>query len=147
MKHLFLYISVPLFILFILSGCVSGTKSLQQTQDTGYLIGEKILDSIRKKDYAQLSGTLARYGGPLLSEEQYLHSEKEFSSQFGSIVSFRYLTELQTPGVRNFLWIVTLEKQSLLQKEKKIHQELLFRLVIAENRKEGKVWILGMGFF
>lgn len=152
MKQLFFIAGMCLTCLSLSSGCIS----LAETRDgslqnklpyTGRRIGQDLLEAVREKNYTALSGILVRYGGPVPGRKEFLRADREFSSQFGTIVCFRFLTELETPAVRNLLWIVTLERQSAQQKEKKIRQELLFRLVLAENRKTGAVRILGMGFF
>lgn len=137
-------------LLLLLSGCAATVSPDWTVPDKSpssgnTLPGNALLESLRKNDYSKLSGTLLRYGGPLVRKEEFLHSQKEFSKQFGSIVSYRYLTELETPLFRNCLWVVTLERKG--ENDRKIRQELLFRLVMAEKGKNGKPQIVGMGFF
>jgi hypothetical protein len=137
-------------LLLLVSGCAAN-HTLQpgvQKDSSGpweVALGHRLLNALQEKDFTRLSGTLAEYGGPVLSREDFLLSQKEFSKKFGKIVSCRYLTELAAPLFRNDLFAVTLEREGV--QERKIRQELLFRLVTVEKGKNGKPQIVGMGFF
>ena len=138
-------------ILFLLlPGCRTNIAARSDTQEKTLrnreiLVGKSLLEAFRKNDFTALTGILAAYGGPIPARKDFLHSQKEFSKQFGEMISYCYLTDLETPLFRNCLFIVTLERKG--ENDRKIRQELLFRLVMTERGRNGKPQIVGMGFF
>ena len=94
-------------ILFLLlPGCRTNIAARSDTQEKTLrnreiLVGNSLLEAFRKNDFTALTGILAAYGGPIPARKDFLHSQKEFSKQFGEMISYCYLTDLETPLFRN----------------------------------------------
>ena len=105
-------------------------------------IGERLLAAIQTDDFKAFRACLA--GGPAanLTDRDFRTSRESILSQFGVIKEFRYLTELQTPSVRNLLWVAAFERKG--GNGQNIRQELLFRLVL--GTLDGRTIVLSFGF-
>lgn len=121
---------------------VAETPEIPADTSADIRIGERLLAAIRTDDFKAFRACLA--GGPAenLTDRDFRTSRESILSQFGVIKEFRYLTELQTPSVRNLLWVAAFERKG--GNGQNIRQELLFRLVL--GTLDGRTIVLSFGF-
>ena len=105
-------------------------------------LGNTLLSAIRADDFRAFHACLANGPAAKMTDRDFRTSRENILSQFGKIRDFRYLTALQTPSVRNRIWIVTFERKGA--DGRTITQEVLFRLVC--GTPDGRTVILGFGF-
>lgn len=106
-------------------------------------LGGSLLYAIQHGQYKKLALLLKKHHGPEIDHQQFISTRKAFIHQFGQIRSYRYLTELKTPLVKNLLWVVVCKRED--ENTEQQCRELLFRLVTVQDGR--KIRIIGMGFF
>ena len=104
-------------------------------------IGEELLKSIQDGNFKQFA-KYVNSGNDKITEEDFHLSEKNIREQFGKIISYEYLADLELPLMHNMIWKVTFEREG--KNQDRIKQELLFRLVLGTIN--GKPHIVSMGF-
>lgn len=139
-----------MFCLLVLTGCKTTVNQAEYDVNEHDLpngapalqeLGNQILESIKTDDYSAFV-PLVGNDGPEITETEFLESGKKIREQFGKITGYEYLADLEIPLFHNLLWKVQFERQG--ENQKKIRQELLFRLIVGiEN---GKTHVVGMGF-
>ena len=112
----------------------SGSESLKN-------FGNKILESLQKKDYSSFAKCVDDKENKI-SEEEFRISEKNLREQFGRITGYEYLTDLELPLMHNMIWKVRFERKG--KNQDTVKQELLFRLVLGTIN--GKPHVISMGF-
>lgn len=147
MKYLVLTFLSAVFLL-LGAGCATSLPAVadvRATTEDGIAVGGRILNAIRAKDYPEFRSQLGQgVFGKEMTANDFDASCRQFQKQFGAIVGSSFLTELETPEVRNLIWKVTFERPSATAGNAPIRQELLFRLVTA--KLDGKTEVMGMGF-
>ncbi len=109
----------------------------------GIKCGQNILTAIQNNDYAAMKQNLTESLQQNMTPAQFAAANQQMTEEFGKIVSFNYLADLETPEVNNMVWVVTFERQNDVKQT--IRRQLLFRLVTANMN--GKTEVFSFGFF
>lgn len=149
MRFKFIFFMIPLS----LSACTvihqqseipSGIKAVKNPEELQMEItlGNQILKTIKENNYKNFVRLLAGQTNLQIYEKDFKTSYGNLEKQFGKIESWQYTLELKTPLVRNLVWVVKFHREN---ERSKAEQEMLFRLITA--RDDGKIKVMGMGFF
>ena len=142
-----LLIALLVLTLCLLSGCRSSRPA-----DAGPApdprsaeLGEQLLAAFRDRDYDGFAALVPEPCRAETPEPAFRSATENLARQFGSITSWRYLGEAETPGFRQLLWLVRFERSPAAPgKADAIRRELLFRLLTGDTGSEVK--IAGFGF-
>ena len=142
------------FAILLISTVSAGCAQLPQpeetatsTQDELYLNaairqGEALLNAFKKNNYADVKDALPESLHEYFTQENFDQTLEQLSGTLGKIVSFQYLTELQTPLLKTLVWKIQLQRPA--SDGSTIEQEVLFRALIAPV--DGKPSIFSFGF-
>ena len=138
-----------LFGSFFLAACVVVEKDEFNAVDPGDAelarsveLGNNILAAFRDEDYAKLKKNIP---GPLqtkMTEKDFKTSCTNWRDTLGKIKDYDYVTELETPAVRNLIWRVEFERDDSDGHE--VEQDMLFRLVT--GNVDDETCVLSCGF-
>ena len=105
-------------------------------------MAEAMLKAIKKADYELFVNALPEGCEVPVTAEEFEASSAVLEGQFGDLVDYSFLTELDTPMVHNQLWKTTFHRKD--SEGNPVSQELIFRFVTAE--RDGCNQIIGFGF-
>ena len=138
-----------LFCSFFLAACVVVEKDEFNAVDPddaelarSVELGNNILAAFRDEDYAKLKKNIP---GPLqtkMTEKDFKTSCTNWRDTLGKIKDYDYVTELETPAVRNLIWRVEFERDDSDGHE--VEQDMLFRLVT--GNVDDETCVLSCGF-
>ncbi|MGE4565804.1 MAG: hypothetical protein AB7F32_13100 [Victivallaceae bacterium] len=131
-------------LLLLLAACTSTPAKAPAERSRAIALGQTLLESIDRNDYAQFSKIAPAELLKAMDEAKFSNARENIIAQFGKITDFHFLTALKTPSVENLIWIVTFERKSVDGK-KTIQQQVLFRTVCGEL--DGQTVLLSFGFF
>ena len=64
----------------------------------------------------------------------------------GEVEEFKFLTTLDAPGFRTYVWKVTFKRTKVMDKNVELRQETLFRLVMTTPKEGAKPFLMTFGF-
>lgn len=77
-------------------------------------------------------------------EEEFSESRKVLEDSLGEVKQFEFLTKLNAPEFQVYIFRVTFLRTGVMDKEKEIEQETLFRIIAGDL--EGDPQIISFGF-
>ncbi|QSH41568.1 hypothetical protein P0136_07350 [Lentisphaerota bacterium ZTH] len=149
---------VAVAAVMLLAGCKSTetqkTKKLaefkqteeQKVKDIAFVYGDDIANGLKKGDYKLFVKNLTPEMQSKITESVFKKMKARMDKQLGDYQSKVFLTCLNNPLFRTYVWKATFKKEVTLKnkKTKKFDNQLLFRIVI--GKIDNKYVVLGFGF-
>ncbi len=122
----------------------SATVRAARVASESRILGEKMLDAYIADDaddfVALLSNDLRRN----FDTDAFAANRATVEETIGSAQSYEFLTELDAPVFRTYLWKVRFNRKAQLDEDKLFSQETVFRIVTADL--DGKPCLVSFGF-
>jgi len=144
-----LLIAVLVLTLCLLSGCRSADHVADPAapERASRELGERLLAAFRDRDHAAFDELVPESCRASTPETAFRAATEKLTDQFGRIIGWRCLGEVETPGFRQLLWLVRFERprrRPAPGEPETVHRELIFRLLTGETADGTK--IAGFGF-
>ncbi len=120
------------FLLMVAASCSHIPEQTAVPPETK--AGEQVLTAIQSGNYDLFRKVC---GGRLYSREDFHAAEKNLSSSFGKVQSFRFLTSLAAEGLNDQVWQVSFRKENGRGKE--IQRDVLFRIVTGNDSGQERI--------
>ena len=143
-----LLFAVIVLTLCLLSGCRSADPGdTAAPERASRELGERLLAAFRDRDYAAFDELVPESCRASTPETAFRAATEKLTDQFGRIIGWRCLGEVETPGFRQLLWLVRFERprrHPAPGEPETVRRELIFRLLTGETADGTK--IAGFGF-
>ncbi|MDD4817596.1 MAG: hypothetical protein PHI85_06470 [Victivallaceae bacterium] len=107
-------------------------------------LGEKMLDAYIAGDGDNFAALLSNDVRRNFGAEEFTENRAAMEETIGSAQSYEFLTGLDAPVFRTYLWKVRFIRKAQLDGEKQYSQETVFRIVTADL--DGKPCLISFGF-
>jgi hypothetical protein len=147
--------SITAAVALFAAGCnsVDKNKPVEFTANDGDQVkkiattyADDILTGMQKGDYKLFSKNLTSDMKQKMTEKIFTNMHKDMKEKMGELKAWTFLTPLEKPPLKVFVWKVNFSRQAQ-DKDKKdivINNELLFTLIVGKN--DAGYTILGFGF-
>lgn len=110
-------------------------------------LGDKLVKAYQENDAKTFVAAFPPEMKERFGQKEFEMRRKYFQETMGEIEKFEYLTTLEAPGFRSYIWKVTFKRTKVRDKSVELHQETLFRLMMTTPPKEGaKPYLMAFGF-
>ncbi len=132
--------------LLLFAGCATvvseeAQSELQKEMAKEQKMGEDMLESFQKKDFAGYTRYIPAGGRQVYSKADFDKEQRELLSRMGEIVSYRFLTRLEMEPVHQLVWAVRFKSYNL--KGEPIFREALYCIVVGEVDESKRVFLFG----
>ncbi len=138
--------------LLFLCGCQSMTETDAAAEETfdpvaaEKALGEKLVKAYRDNDAKTFVAALPVEVKERFGQKEFEKTRKDIQESMGEIEKFEFLTTLDAPGFRTYIWKVTFKRTKVMDKNAELRQETLFRLVMTTPKEGAKPYLMTFGF-
>ncbi len=134
---------------FFVSACAT-TPDVAETPDlilkNERAIGEDMLKAFQEDDADKFMSFIPEGDRERFTEKNFDATRKAITESLGEVKSYEYVTVLNAPGFRTHLWKVRFERTKVMDRDAKLTQETLFRVVTVTPDKKNVPYVVTFGF-
>lgn len=109
-------------------------------------LGDKLIKAYQDNDANTFVAALPPEVKERFGQKEFEKTRKDIQEAMGEIEKFEYLTTLEAPGFRTYIWKVTFKRTKVMDKSVELRQETLFRLVMTTPKEGAKPYLMTFGF-
>ena len=149
MKKIFLALSTAVLCLCGCQSVIDGNVSEEATFDpipAERKLGEVMIKAYQKNDAEVFVAALPADVKERFGKKEFEKTRKDIQEAMGEIEHYKFLTTLDAPGFRTYIWKVTFKRTKVMDRNVELRQEMLFRVVMTTPKKGAKPYLMTFGF-
>ena len=109
-------------------------------------LGDELIKAYQENDADGFVAVLPQEARERFGKKEFEKTRKDIQDAMGEVEEFKFLTTLDAPGFRTYVWKVTFKRTKVMDKNVELRQETLFRLVMTTPKEGAKPFLMTFGF-
>lgn len=137
--------------MLLLSGCMTFNSEEMDLESfdptpTELKLGNELIQAYQDNDAKSFVAALPPEAKERFGVKEFEKTRADIAEAMGEVEKFEYLTTLEAPGFRTYIWKVTFKRTKVMDKNVELKQETLFRLVMTTPKEGAKPFLMTFGF-